>query len=346
MSGDVAPLLPTFSSFEEYWAARNHPTLWLEAIRHALDAAGLPSTGSVEMLGPSQYPTALACDLDAVATVYPDQWGGTRSYELEIEAHGVIAGHGLPVPDLIAHGALPSPAATRPGWAWLIETNAPGQPWSRVGPAMSRRRRERAASHLGALLRRWHAIPHTGRGGHLGSGWDAFLHLIRDELSHLGENDGRLAGFPPAMRPDLHRLAATTLTEVDAATPTSLIHGDVHSENVLVDQAVGAVTGIIDLNEMYAGHPWYDLADACFRLLQGEPGSVHRLLTGYGLDLEEPVDGIALRLLGWALLHDFDVLTPTCQLRGTPQTNVADLAGRITGLRPHTEGSQDGQSVP
>lgn len=285
------------------------------------------------MLTPSQWPTALARNLDAVVTVYPDQWGGPSSYALEIDAHGVLAGHDLPVPDLIAHGTVPSPA-TRTRWSWLIETKAPGQPWSRVGPTMSSQHRQRAASQVGAILHRWHQVPHASRGGHLGSGWGPFLNLIRDELNHLGEHDERLARFPPALRPHLRTLAASTLADVDDTAPTSLLHGDVHSENVLVDPMAGAVTGIIDLNEMYAGHPWYDLADTSFRLLHGEPGCVQHMLTGYGLDIEEPVDGIALRLLGWALLHDFDVLTPTCQERGIPQGNVADLACHLTGLRP------------
>ena len=285
------------------------------------------------MLGPSQYPTALACDLEAVVTVFPDQWGGPRSYQLEIEAHGVLAGNDLPVPDLIAHGMFPH-AATPPGWAWLIETKSPGQPWSGAATAMSGRRRQRAASQLGAVLRRWHETLHAGRGGHLGSGWGTFLRLIRAELSYLGEDDGRLACFPAVLWPRLRLLASSTLAEVASTTPTSLLHGDVHGENILVEPTAGAVTGIIDLNEMYAGDPWYDLADACFRLLHGDPACVRGLLTGYGLNVEEPVDGVALRLLGWGLLHDFDVLTPTCLRRGVPEVDVADLACHLTGLRP------------
>lgn len=275
----------------------------------------------------------------------------------------MLGGSGLPVPELIAHGTDQAVGA-EPGWAWLIEAKASGQPWSWVAEAMPGDRRQRAAAELGATLRRWHAAPHAnpqagqhggqqaggqGSGSHLGSGWGIFVDLIRDELEHLGKHDERLTCFPTALRPRLRALAESMLAEVDVSSPTSLLHGDLHGENVLIDPASGAVTGIIDLNEMYAGHPWYDLADVCFRLLYGEPECVRGFLTGYGIGLgHEPdggpamqVDAVALRLLGWGLLHDFDVLTSTCLRRGVPDADsmptasdaaLTALAGHVTGL--------------
>lgn len=158
--------------------------------------------------------------------------------------------------------------------------------------------------------------------------------LIRDEQSHLGEHDERLAGFPASLQPQLRSLAASTLAGVDTTMPTSLLHGDLHDANIFVDPLTGALTAIIDLNEMYAGDRWYDLADACFRLLDGEPTYVPHLLAGYGLSGKEPAADTALRLLGWALLHDWDILTDTCRQRGMPDTNLADLAIHLTGLDP------------
>lgn len=77
--------------------------------------------------------------------------------------------------------------------------------------------------------------------------------------------------------------------------------------------------------------------DACFRLLAGDPKLTPSLLRGCGI---APTTNSAVRLLGWALLHDFDGITGTVQARRIPEsiTDIDALAGHLTGLREcHTE---------
>ncbi|MBM7788134.1 phosphotransferase family protein [Tenggerimyces flavus] len=322
--------LPRFGSDEEYAAGRNHPTLWLPVFRRALRAAGLSPDGPLELLAPSQYPTAAARDHGLVATVYPSHWGGFDAYRLELDAHALLEPTSLPIPRLVAHGTLLASTSDHP-WPWLIETEVVGRPWSEVVPTLPPSVQLRSAAELGATLQRWHSVPHD-HGQIVNARWDNFLRLVTEERDTLGADDDRLALLGPVPEGALHALAASTLSEVDTTRSTSLLHSDVHGGNVLLDPGTGALVGIIDFNEVQAGHAWYDLADACFRLLHGDPHLVPAFLNGYGLSEADLADGAALRLLGWGLLHDFDVLTPAAEARRPTQTSVAALALHLTGL--------------
>lgn len=300
-------------------------------MRRVLDMAGLPSDGPIEILTPSQYPTARATETGVVVSVYPEHWGGPEAWAVEVEAHEILDASGMPVPRIVARGELFS-GPGRYSWPWLIETEARGLVWSRAVNEMSARDRLDAARRLGSLLARWHRLP-CGSGPLLGTGWDRFLTLATDELINLGSHDGRLDFLPPQLHEQLKQRAAETLRGIDRDSAPRLVHGDLFAENVFVDPATGALT-IIDLNEMYAGHPWYDLADVCFRLLHGERGSTVALLEGYGLLPDGSTEDIATGLLGWALLHDFDIISPvaTDRLSSTTAPTVRDLACELTGL--------------
>jgi len=324
---DDLGVLPSFGSWNEYWAVRHDAALWEPFFVKALRSAEL-SSSEIVMLRPSQYPTARAGD--AIVTIYPGTLISGSSCAMELEAHSLVAGRGLPIPKLIAHGVFPQQAG-QSSWSWLIESAATGSPWSRSLDALTDEQKKRASADLGATLRRLHETPHEAATV-LASEWERFSDLVADELNHLGTNDARLAAFPTSFQPALRDLAAATLGALDTSAPTKLLHGDVHGDNVFVDPSAGEVTGLIDLNEMYAGHPWYDLADASFRLLHGAPGLIDSLLDGYGLD-PSTHDQAAVQLLGWALLHDFDGLTATIQHRGLPAGDtIEELAAHLTGF--------------
>lgn len=311
-----------FASWDEYWRLRHDSTFWIPYFRKALQLAGR-SSGEIVMLGPSQYPHARAGDV--VITIYPDPSIARDTFAMELEAHALVSGHGLPIPELRAHGDFPAaPYGAR--WNWLVESAASGLPWSQVKDGLP------AVFDLGVALRRLHEISHDG-GRMLRPDWQRFCELVEDELAHLGTNDPRLDGFPKPLRSALRDLAESTFHGIDTAAPTRLLHGDLHGGNVFVDPESGRLCGLIDLNEMYAGAAWYDLADACFRLLNGAPELTPQLLRGYGV---VPTTRIATRLLGWALLHDFDGVTATIQHRGIPASigDIDGLARHLTGL-PH-----------
>lgn len=331
--GDDQAVPRGFASWDEYWAVRHDCALWEPFFAMALRSAGFP-TAEVVMQTPSQYPTARAGD--AIITIYPETSIAGNACAMDLEAHALITGLGLPVPDLIAHGTFKRPSDDL-SWNWLIEAAAEGAPWSRAVAELSDEQAQRCATDLGVTIRRLHETPHE-TATILAPVWTRFHDLVSDESVRLGVNDGRLDGFPETIRPWLRDLAAETLAALDTDAPTKLLHGDIHGDNVFVDPATGRLTGLIDLNEMSAGSAWYDLADAAFRLFDGAPGLTDRLLRGYGLDPSS--HDYAGVLLGWALLHDFDGITTTIEQRGIPEgADLDKLAAHLTGLgRPEQGG--------
>jgi hygromycin-B 7''-O-kinase len=319
-----------FDSDDEYReAVRERPWLWTPLMRRALEVAGLPSSGRLEMLGPGQYPTARGVGLGVVVSVYPEHWDGRAAWKLEREAHAVVDGSGLPVPRLVGYGEL-FPDADRYSWPWLIEADAAGAPWAQALELMPPRAGADAAAQLGSALRRLHDHP-CGNGPLLGAGWGRFLALVSDERDRLGENDDRLQALPASLHEPLRELAAATLEQVDSGSIPQLLHGDVRASNLLIDPESGVLT-MIDLNEMNAGLGWYDLADAAFRLFHGDPRCIAAMLDAYRLPAHYSDGDVALRLLGWALLHDFDGITSATHGRHITASSVRDLACQLTGV--------------
>lgn len=327
-----------FGSWHEYWSVRHDKGLWTPHFRRALNLAGVASA-EIVMLRPSQYPTARSDDL--VVTVYPDASVAGNTFALELEAHALVADQGLPIPGVVAHGEFPH-SVGQPVWHWLVESAATGQPWNQLRSRLDPWQMNRAAEDTGAALGRLHAVPHES-GAMLGPQWERFTRLIKDEAENLGTgHDDRLRCFPERFRPSLKTLAEVTYAAVDTTAASSLLHGDVHGDNIFLDPESGRLAAIIDLNEMYAGHPWYDLADACFRLLHGAPPFTSDLLCGYGIDTPT-AEHVAVRLVGWGLLHDFDGLTGTVEARGIPSelSNIGELASHLTGLTSAVGSSPD-----
>lgn len=322
----VSPI--AFGSWEDFWRVRHDVALWRPYFQCALHLAGYP-TSDVTLLTPSQYPTARADDV--VITVYPDPSIAGSTWAMEVEAHALTAGRNLPIPPLLAHGEFPAPEGAPP-WGWLIESAAGGRAWSEVNrqplPAVMP---GRAAADLGDVVRRLHGTPHD-HATFLGTDWGRFLGLVREESAHLGRADKRLDGFPLTVRSALADLAAATAGAVNCREPAKLLHGDLHGDNIFVDPDSGELTALIDLNEVSAGDVWYDLADVCFRLFEGHPFLVRRFLAAYGVDLTDRA-AVAMRLLGWALVHDFDGLSGTIGRRGLPPSDdVRTIAAHLTGL--------------
>lgn len=324
--GEISPI--AFGSWEDFWRVRHDGALWRPYFQRALHLAGYP-TAEVALLTPSQYPTARAGDV--VITVYPDPSIAGSTWATEVEAHALTAGHNLPIPALLAHGEFPSPEGA-PRWGWLIESVAGGRAWSEVNrEPWTAVMPDRAAADLGVVMRRLHGTPHD-HATFLGADWSRFLSLVQEESAHLGRADKRLDEFPLTVRSALEDLAAATVAAVSCREPSKLLHGDLHGDNVFVDPASGALTALIDLNEMCAGAVWYDLADVCFRLFEGEPTLVRQFLAAYGVDLTDH-SAVAMRLLGWGLVHDFDGLTGTIGRRGLPPSaELPKIAGRVCGL--------------
>jgi len=148
-----------FASWEQYWAVRHDSALWQPFFAMALRSEGFP-TDEVVVLSPSQYPTARAGDV--IITIYPETAIAGDSCAMELEAHALVQGRGLPVPNLIAHGTFEHPTEEL-SWSWLLESAADGAPWSQVRAELSDEQARRCATDVGVTLRRLHETPHLTR---------------------------------------------------------------------------------------------------------------------------------------------------------------------------------------
>ena len=114
---------------------------------------------------------------------------------------------------------------------------------------------ERLAEPLGACLARLHAIPIETARGLVEMG--AYpLTSWRDDAER---NHARVAAMlPPAARRIVEAFLARAVP--DEPTAVALSHYDLGAEHILVDDATGAITGIIDWSDAALVDPMVDLA--------------------------------------------------------------------------------------
>ncbi|MCI2240442.1 phosphotransferase [Paenibacillus sp. TRM 82003] len=170
----------------------------------------------------------------------------------------------LPIPVPVRSGA-PSERFPR---MWTVMTWVPGLPLDHGEIT----RGEHAADTLAAFLRALHvpapadAPADTGRGAHPEDCTDGFNCF----LDCLGAD---------AIGTDAAALRAAWADAVAAPAregPPVWVHGDLHPANVVV--ADGALVGVVDFGDLFAGDPAVDLAAAWVLLPQGAAG---RFFTAY-----------------------------------------------------------------
>jgi aminoglycoside phosphotransferase (APT) family kinase protein len=159
--------------------------------------------------------------------------------------------------------AVPCPLDLPPGVAqpaldayWRIEAPTLAELW----PRLSARERHSAMRSLGALVRRVHSAPVRGHGALGGSETS----LSRALAGDLGV---RLMPAVQAAWPDgvpLVDALLRAIPEVVRRAPRDgvLLHGDLHTGNVLCEHTPGTVRclGLLDLESAHAGPPESDLA--------------------------------------------------------------------------------------
>lgn len=244
-------------------------------VHHALRGAGLDRL--LSEIAPQRISNAVNevwSFGDYIVRVNPD----ASSHRLQDEAHLLLylpAGVRAPVP--VAAGAA--------SWGeWVVTVRLPGQELSRAWVTMTEAQREQAVTGLGECLRALHgATPPAGlRFGDP----DRCPHPLPAErlMGLLAE----AADLPMLDRPKVDKgvfhAAAERLSDAriyldDEAT--TLIHGDLHLQNVLSDG--GELTGMLDFEWTRPGPPDLDLdvllrsiSDPSIHLRQGGSAPLHR----------------------------------------------------------------------
>ncbi|MEU0539827.1 aminoglycoside phosphotransferase family protein [Nocardia sp. NPDC005978] len=219
------------------------------------------------------------------------------------------------VPAIAPHLPLPVPVPQRLGEPserfprpWIVTTWVHGEPADRA-PITRATSATRLAAFLTALHQPAPATAPTGRdrGGPLSRSTARFAELL-GALTELG-----LIPDPAGVRAVWEDAVAAP----EWRGPALWLHGDLHPANVLT--AHGALRGVIDFGDLFAGDPAFDLAAAWILLPDGATDLFH---TAYGTTPgadREHLDATLRRARGWAVLRAFaGILIGDAGLRGRP----------------------------
>ena len=146
--------------------------------------------------------------------------------------------------------------------AYMVMQRLPGRALCDM-PGVSARFYDRVLAQVGSYLRQMHALT-ASRYGYLGAHhpmepqatwWKAFRvmwNALLDDVQQAG-------GYSAAEADSLRQLLDTHRQHLDRPVPASLLHMDVWSQNILVDEN-GVVTGIVDMDRALWGDPEIEFA--------------------------------------------------------------------------------------
>lgn len=206
------------------------------------------------------------------------------------------------LPGLVDRLPLPIPAPVRVGrpsatfpWAWSI------CPWfeGEVAADVPLADPGREAARLGSFVAALHAVPADGAPAnpHRGQPMAELRSRVETNLGRLGDDDA----------PDVMAVFDRFASVPDWSGPPVLLHGDLHTANVLV--VGGTIGAVLDFGDLTSGDPAVDLAIG-WMLFDGDDLSAFRRAAGGG----EPIgDDTWSRAQAWAvhfavvyLLHSAD----------------------------------------
>lgn len=298
------PAPPTFADDDEYERSLGDGAFWAPYARAALRLAGLEDTGDVRTHVPTTHVAALVDDTYMVKLHYED-WFGEDCFQTEREAYRMLADQDVPVPELLAEGALYDE-----GWRWpfLVMTAMGGHSLRELEGEVTPEDRARVAGWLGTAVKALHGVPI--RDGERIS-HEVYCDLIQIRMQR-GHHDHELwASLPSRLVPLVrdYLWEARALIDPERSTPVFL-HGDLHAGNVFVGGEPGAIEarGLVDFNDAYEGDPHYDLVALHTKVFDGDKELLQAFLDAYGwgeLGRRWP-----RRMMALTLAHDFDMVRP------------------------------------
>lgn len=88
---------------------------------------------------------------------------------------------------------------------------------------------------------------------------EPFAEGFDDLRSHVTSRLPRLRDFSPAEVEGLLQVAGRAQESLDTVGRTSLVHGDLHPKNVVVEPDTGCVAAVVDWEHAHSGSPFADL---------------------------------------------------------------------------------------
>jgi hygromycin-B 7''-O-kinase len=269
---------------------------------------------------------ALVGDRYLVKLHYED-WFGEDCFQTEREAYRMLADRGLPVPELLAEGALYDE-----GWRWpfLVLSAMGGRSLREVDGGATPEDRRLVAGWLGSAVRDLHHVPiHDGeRISH-----EVYCDLIRVRTQRAHRDHELWGSLPPRLASQVrdYLWEARTLIDPERETPVFL-HGDLHDGNVFVDGDRGDIEprGLVDFNDAYEGDPHYDLVSIHAKGFGADKDLLRRFLEAY--DWGDLGKRWPRRMMALTLAHDYDMARPFAERIPDEVETLDDLASLVWDL--------------
>lgn len=322
----TVPRPPVFADDDEYERSLTDATFWEPYARAALRLSGLEDDGEVRTHFPTTHVAALVGERYLVKLHYED-WFGEDSFQTEREAYRMLSDHDLPVPELLAEGALYDE-----GWRWpfLVLTAMGGTSLRDVGDAATRGDLERTSTWLGGAFRSLHGVPI--RDGERISR-DVYIDMIQTRMSRARRDHDQWGSL---RRPLVEQIRdylwkASDLIDPEREKPVFL-HGDLHTGNVFVEGEPGALDprGLVDFNDAYEGDPHYDLVAVHLKTFGGDKTLLRAFLEAYGWG--ELGRKWTRRMMALTLAHDYDMFQPVADRIPAGVASLDDLAKLLWDL--------------
>jgi hygromycin-B 7''-O-kinase len=299
------PPRPAFGSDDEYEASLLDAVFWAPYMRATLGRAGLPDKGEVVTHFPTTHVSALVGARFFVKLHYED-WFGEECFQTERTFYETTRGCELPVPDLLAEGALYEDEGWR--WPFLVLTMMPGKDVRSIGDATDGRSMERVASFVGSTMRRLHDLPVVEREPLVHS---TYADLINDRMAKSERDHVSWRSLPERLATSVRDYvwARRDLVDPDRSS-RRLIHGDLHGGNIFVAETGDGwdPTGIVDFNDAMIGDPHYDLVSLHLKAFRADKSLLRIAMDAYGW--EEVGSDWPERMMAFTLVHDYDMIEP------------------------------------
>jgi hygromycin-B 7''-O-kinase len=335
MNAMELPPRPVFDSDETYERTLKDAAFWEPYARAALRRAELSDEGEVVTHFPTTHVTALVGSRYLVKLHY-DEWFGEECFQTENAFYGMTRGRDLPIPDLIAGGAL----YEGDGWRWpfLIMSAMSGKDVRSIGDAIDGGSMERVASFVGSTMRRLHDLPVVEREPLVHS---TYADLINDRMAKSERDHIAWRSLPERLAPRVRDYVRKRRELVDPdRSPHKLIHGDLHGGNIFVAETGDGwdPTGIVDFNDAMIGDPHYDLVSLHLKAFRADKSLLRITMDAYGW--EEVGSDWPERMMAFTLVHDYDMIEPVVSafpgaLEGAGSLeDVADLLWNLDSPGP------------
>jgi hygromycin-B 7''-O-kinase len=322
----TVPPPPRFADDDEYERSLPDAGFWGPYARAALRLAGLEDDGEVRTHFPTTHVAALVGERYVVKLHYED-WFGEDCFQTEREAYRMLADRGLPVPELLAEGALYDE-----GWRWpfLVTTAMGGRSLREADGGVMPQDRRRVAGWLGKAVHDLHGVPiHDGeRISH-----EVYCDLIRVRTQRAQRDHAQWASLPDLLVGQIRDYLSNALSLIDPERQKPVfLHGDLHEGNVFVDGQPGTLEphGIVDFNDAYEGDPHYDLVAIHAKAFGADKALLRTFLEAYGWG--ELGKRWPRRMMALTLAHDYDMARPFADRIPAGVETLDDLASLVWDL--------------